>query len=222
MNRLILILIVVLILSALPFLILGDAFEQTISEWLSSKTDPKQLRWLIAGALATDIFLPIPSSFVCTLAGERLGPWEATLYCSAGLSAGAMIGYLLALSIGRPIVQYFVKERELIQASQFVDRYGMLAIILSRPAPILAEACLLYVGLAKMPIHKVLLALLPTNVLIAFAYGWLGEFASKQGWLPYALVVATAAPLLLTWALRKRLSHNLEMNADQSGPNSSE
>ena len=64
---------VVLLVPVVPFLFFGGRFD----EWLRGVAeDPPTVfatAMLVVGLLATDIFLPIPSSVVSTMSGWQLG-----------------------------------------------------------------------------------------------------------------------------------------------------
>ena len=51
----------------------GDSLEARIDHWFDASLSPIATATIVTGVLASDILLPIPSSFVSTLAGSRLG-----------------------------------------------------------------------------------------------------------------------------------------------------
>src|SRR3954468_7544566 len=67
------IVILVLLVPIVPFLIFGPAFEAEVRHDLNRIDSPWILATLVAAVLATDVFLPVPSSLVSTLAGAKLG-----------------------------------------------------------------------------------------------------------------------------------------------------
>ena len=81
-------------------------------------------------------FIPFPSEVVVPPAGYlaragELSSWGVVLASSLGAIAGALINYLLALWLGRPLVYRFVNSRlghalllseaKLIKAEQYFD-----------------------------------------------------------------------------------------------------
>ena len=102
-------------------------------------------------------FIPFPSEVVVPPAGYlaragELSSWGVVLASSLGAIAGALINYLLALWLGRPLVYRFVNSRlghalllseaKLIKAEQYFDKRGAISTFIGRLLP----------GLAKMPL----------------------------------------------------------------------
>ena len=93
------------------------------------------------------------------------------------------------------------------------DRYGPLLIVGTRAVPILAEAAVLAAGMHQLAWTRFLWPLMLSNLGIAAAYSALGDVAATQKWLPFALALATAAPLLVT----KLISRLIRGNESQKG-----
>ncbi len=68
---------VLLAIPAVPFLLYGDFFEtelpHAMREWLRGEPDSVSVAVAVVGLLSVDVFLPVPSSVVCSLAGSFLG-----------------------------------------------------------------------------------------------------------------------------------------------------
>ena len=103
------------------------------------------------GLLCVDVFLPIPSSIVITLLGARLGFWAGWLTAWVGLTLGNVAGYYA----GRLWPQRWAPELD--------DDPAVIAIILSRPVPIIAEALTIACGAARVPVRQMLTASLIGN-----------------------------------------------------------
>lgn len=193
-----------LVLPAIPFLLLGESFETRVVAWLDSGFSPSRAALVIGGLLASDLFLPIPSTAVCALAGATLG-WSggvAVVWC--GLTAGGLIGYLLARGLGRSFAERFANPADLESLDVFMRRYGLYALLVSRALPLLAEAVVLIAGTAKFPFRLFLCGLLVSNLAIAVAYVSVGVWFRDSPALPVAIVGAAVVPLLFAWALRNR------------------
>ena len=90
------------------------------------------------GLLLADVLLPIPSSAVMTLNGALLGLVPGVVVSWAG-GVGAT---LVAFAVGRHSQRWVgrrVPPEEAQRAQAFFDRWGGLAVLLSRPIPLLAE-----------------------------------------------------------------------------------
>ena len=84
--------IVVLAIPIVPFLLFGERVEAVAARpGTSIRRLPARVAAVVIGLLATDIFLPIPSSLVSTLAGWQLGRSAEPLASWLGMSLGAAI-----------------------------------------------------------------------------------------------------------------------------------
>lgn len=191
-------------LPAIPFLLLGEDFESRVVEWLASGFAPSRAALVIGGLLASDLFLPVPSTAVCALAGATLG-WTggvAVVWC--GLTAGGLIGYLLARGLGRSFAERVANPADLAALDGFMRRYGLYALLVSRALPLLAEAVVLIAGMAKFSFRLFLFGLLLSNLAIAVAYVSVGVWFRDSPALPIAILGAAVVPLVFAWALRNR------------------
>ena len=195
----------VLLVPVLPFLFFGGRFE----DWMQSlQDDPPSTNataGLVIGLLATDILLPIPSSLISALAGHQLGWWRATLATWVGMNLGAAIGFALARRWGRPLALWFSKEEDLERMRHVSDLYGPFVLALVRAVPVFAEASVLIVGIHGLSWKRFLPAVLISNFVIALAYSISGHLAKEYQWLPLALGVAVALPILAAAAAQRLL-----------------
>ena len=193
----------VLLIPVLPFLALGGRFE----DWLRGVAeDPPSVpatALLVIGLLATDILLPIPSSVISTLAGWQLGWWRGTLATWIGMNLGAMIGFALARKWGRPLALWLARGEDLQRMRMLSDRYGPAVLVLTRGMPVFAEATVLMAGMHQLSWRRFLPAMLLSNLGIAIAYSVLGEYAQRHQWLPLALGVSVALPVLVAAAANR-------------------
>ena len=74
-----------------------------------------------------------------------------------------------------------------------------LALLISRPVPVVAEAVVFLAGAAGFPVGRFLLAIVPANAALATVWAGLGA-ASSHGNLTPALAGAIMLPAL-AWAL---------------------
>lgn len=183
-----------------PFFIIG---EMPGERWLSA-TDEHAGLFALAGAglLAIDIFLPVPSSIVGTMLGARLG----LLPGFAATFAGLMTGQVLAYAGSRRLLR---REQSDLPAAP-----TLMAIFLSRPVPVLAEAMALAAGASNLRWSEFLLACGTGNLIYALALALNGaEFVPDAALGPGLLL-----PMLLPaagWLVWRRLQRS-----QQSGENS--
>jgi uncharacterized membrane protein YdjX (TVP38/TMEM64 family) len=123
--------------------------------------------------LIADVFLPVPSSLVMLLFGRLFGVvLGAALSLIGGVGATAL-GMLVG-RFGRRGFRRLVGDAEYARASQLLDRYGALAVLATRPVPILAETMALVAGATAMPFGRGLWAATLGSLPGAFLYAWAG------------------------------------------------
>ena len=88
-------------------------------------------------------------------------------------------------------------EEDLERMRGLSQRFGPAVLIVGRGVPVLAEASVLLMGIHRMSWRRFLPAVLLSNLGIAFAYSAFGDFAEQNQWLPLALGVSIALPVLL-------------------------
>lgn len=180
----------------LPFLAEDTAFLLGQERWVAGLAG--------VGLLVVDVVAPVPSSIVMLVNGMLFGSVWGTLLSVVGGAGAAWIGFWIGKrseSVGRR----WLGEGALIRASAFFQKHGMLAVIVSRPVPILAEAVTIIAGMSKMPVQKffpaVLLGLLPTAIIYAVA----GAYAlNLQSGLYVFLAVLVLAGVV--WVVGKRMT----------------
>jgi uncharacterized membrane protein YdjX (TVP38/TMEM64 family) len=205
MVRSLFIVAAVLLVPIVPFLLLGDRLDVWVDPWVTSPPTWPVTAAVVAGLLATDIVLPVPSSAVITLAGHQLGTTVGTAVSWVGMSLGAIFAFALARAFGRPLARRFVSDDELDRMERLSGRYGPLLLVLTRALPVLAEASVLLLGVHRLEWRRFLPAVLATNFGIALGYAAFGEYAARQQWLPAALGISIAAPVAGAWLVRRRL-----------------
>jgi uncharacterized membrane protein YdjX (TVP38/TMEM64 family) len=194
--------IVVLAVPIVPFVLFGERVESWLAAW---RDDPPA--WPIVAAavillLATDVFLPIPSSLVSTLAGSQLGAWGGAVAAWVGMTSGAIIGFAVARQWGPRLVFCVTRPDDLRRTAALVDRLGPLLLVLGRGVPVLAEATVLLFGMHGLSWRRFLPPVLLANLGLALAYSLFGELAERYHSLPLALAVAIALPVLMVAAFR--------------------
>lgn len=162
--------------------------------------------WLAAsiggGLLLADVFIPIPSSVIMIAHGAIfgvLGGFVLSLVASVG---GAMIGWWVGHR-GSRWMDRIVSPNEKVRANAFIERYGLLAIIISRLIPIVAETVAIMSGTTDLGWKRVLVATTvgaaPPALIYAIAGAATVDFAS--GALVTIAVLAVAG---VAWFIGKR------------------
>ncbi|BDC50144.1 hypothetical protein F183_A24600 [Bryobacterales bacterium F-183] len=160
---------VVILVGLLAFILVPFAlFDEPMSAWTLERIrgNPQVSFAWIALALALDVFLPIPSSIVSTLAGTLLGFPVGMLASAVGMTAGSILGYWF----GRAVV-----PEETGRAFALQQKYGVWALLISRGIPVLAEASVMVAGFSRMPFGRFLAVTTLANVAVSAVYAWIGS-----------------------------------------------
>ena len=172
-------------------------FEAQFNRFAEAVASGAGSRWLaaagIAGLLAADILLPVPSSIVSTAAGVLLGFWRGAAVVFAGMTAGCLLGYA-AGSRSTALARRIVGEDGLVRAADLVRRYGDWALVLCRPVPVLAEASVIFAGLAHAPFGRFTALTALANLGIAAGYSAMGAFSMRVESFLLAFLGALVVP----------------------------
>ena len=204
--RPLLLIALVLLVPIVPFVLVHEPLQQWVGRFVDHPPPDWAVVALVIGLLGADVFLPVPSSFVSTLAGSQLSLVGAVLASWLGMNLGAVVGFVVGRRLGRPLAERLSSASDLRQMEQLCRCYGSYVLVLTRALPILAEAAVLLVGLHRMKWKQFLPPVLLSNLGIACAYALLGNYSAQHEWLPAALAISVALPLLLATLLRKRPS----------------
>jgi uncharacterized membrane protein YdjX (TVP38/TMEM64 family) len=160
------------------------------------------------GLLLVDVFIPVPSSIVMTAQGAIFGFLGGTVLGLIGSVGATLIGF----AIGRRssgLINRYAGIDEQAQSASLLARYGPLAIIVTRPLPILAETTAIMAGATSITARQVLAGSLVGCLPAAALYSAAGSFASSvaTGLLIFPIVIALAAVFwLIGWLLERRLT----------------
>lgn len=196
-------LLILFAIPVIPFLWLGESFEQSLLDALRQPRSPVVVSSWVIGLLAADMFLPVPSSAVITYAGGVLGFAWGAFIAWLGLTIGGIGGFWLARLFGEPLVRWLSDADDVNRVGSFARSHGETAIYLTRALPILAEACILMVGAGRMPWRRFLGPMLMSNALLALTYAACGAWFRDSNSFPIAIVASGAVPLIAALALRK-------------------
>ncbi len=178
-----------------PFLLFGPWFEEATRAFFERGHQPGVMMAFAGVLLAADPVLPIPSSVIATLLAAEVGLVPAAITNSVALSLACVFGYYVGRSggwawerSGRTIPDGF---------AHWVRRYGIAAVLLCRPVPILAEASLMIAGAAQVKARPLLIACVLTQVALGTAYAFAGSGWGTDQWNGLAVFLgAIALPTL--------------------------
>ncbi len=158
----------------------------------------------IVGVLSVDLLLPVPSSLVMIASGALFGTVMGGCLSLAGSLAGNYAGFEAARVFGRQAVERWIGSAQLGRMERAFARHGALAIVATRPLPIVMETLSVAAGLSNMRRSTFLLASLVGTAPVVFLYAYAGAASLSMGTvLPAVLILA--AVVTVGWAVARAL-----------------
>ena len=185
----------VLALILIPFFLWEETFNALAADLVTRHRGAWWLPPAIAGLLASDVFLPIPSSVLSTASGVLLGFFGGAVTNSAGMTAGCWLGY----RTGR-----LASARADEKMTALWERYGEWTLVLTRAVPVLAEAAVFFAGMSAMPFRRFLLLTTFANIGIGTLYAAVGAYAMEWNSFLGAFLGSLAVPALAHGIMRVR------------------
>jgi uncharacterized membrane protein YdjX (TVP38/TMEM64 family) len=142
------------------------------------------------GLLVADVFLPVPSSGVMLAHGALFGVVVGAALSLLGSLGAFAVGFALGRR-GSQAVGRLVSEEERTRADRLLRRWGVLAVVVTRPVPILAETMAFVAGTSSLGWRPSLLAALVGSLPAALLYAVAGALAVSfaTGAVVFAVVV---------------------------------
>ncbi len=166
--------------------------------------------WIAAsvgvGLLVIDVLLPVPSSLVMVAHGALFGTIIGTLLSLIGSLGATMTGFYIGRR-GEALLGRLITDEERARADAMLDRWGALAIVATRPLPLLAETTAILAGASNLRFRSVMLAGLvgsfPPSLLYALAGSLAATFQNTA--LVFAAVVLVTGAF---WLVNRRVMRN--------------
>lgn len=158
----------------------------------------QQAGWIAAvvgvSLLALDVLLPVPSNIVMIAHGALFGIVAGTLLSLLGTMLASVAAFWIGRRGGR-LLTLAVPADERAHADAFLARWGVVAIMVSRPLPLLAETILVLAGASSLGWRTAMLATLIGSLPLCLFYAWAGaaSIGYVGGVLVFALTIVLAA-----------------------------
>ncbi|HZI13105.1 MAG TPA: VTT domain-containing protein, partial [Myxococcus sp.] len=123
-----------------PFFLFGADLDAAAQRFLEARPPAWQVALAVAGLLAGDVLLPVPSSLVATASGGLLGFWAGTAASWLGMMGGCAVGYGLGAHAGTAALRRTAGEAEAHRLPRASERLGPWFLLVFRAVPVLAEA----------------------------------------------------------------------------------
>ncbi|MFO7303493.1 MAG: VTT domain-containing protein [Acidobacteriota bacterium] len=170
--------LIVVAVILVPFFLFEDYFTGLADRAVSGDVSVPWAVTIIAGLLAVDVLLPVPSSVVSAAAGLLLGFWLGATVVWVAMTVSCLIAYAIGAS-SVTLTRRIVGEDGLLRASRLASRYGALALVFCRPVPVLAEASVIFAGMTKLPFGHFLAVTTLANLGVAVAYAAVGAYSMR-------------------------------------------
>ncbi len=125
------------------------------------------------GLLIADVVLPVPSSIVMVAHGALFGVLWGTMLSLVGSVGAAVFGFAIGRRGGK-LLERVVTPVERARASSILERWGTLAIIVTRPVPLLAETVAIMAGGSSMSWRAIVAASIAGSLPPALLYALTG------------------------------------------------
>jgi uncharacterized membrane protein YdjX (TVP38/TMEM64 family) len=157
------------------------------------------------GLLIADVVLPVPSSIVMVAHGALFGVLWGTVLSLIGSVGAAVFGFAIGRRGGR-LLERVVTPAERARASSILARWGTLAIIVTRPVPLLAETVAIMAGASSMSWRALIIASIAGSLPPALLYALTGAAVAdlQNTALMFGVVLVVAG---LFWFLGMIFSH---------------
>ncbi|HYI12429.1 MAG TPA: VTT domain-containing protein [Thermoanaerobaculia bacterium] len=136
--------------------------------------------------LIADAVLPVPSSLIMIAHGKLFGVATGALLSLAGSVGSALAAFAIGRAGTRGIRRLVLPEGH-DRASALLARWGLAAVAVTRPVPILAETVAILAGSSRLGWLQTALAAAAGSILPAMVYAWAGAHARSAN---HAVVVA--------------------------------
>lgn len=157
-------------------------------------SDPMTAYLLIVGLMAIESsFIPFPSEIIVppaayfAVAQGNINIYAVVAFATVGALIGALVNYVLAAWLGRPIVYRFanssfgyiclIDERKVANAEAYFDKHGAVSTFVGRLIPAVRQLISIPAGLARMDLGKfIVFTILGAGI-------WNGVLAGLGAWL---------------------------------------
>lgn len=212
--------IAVIVAILIPFVLFEDYFNALAARAAGGELSTTTAVVVIGGLLALDVFLPVPSSLVSAAAGVLLGLVWGTVVVWVGMTVSCVIGYAVGAR-SSALARRLVGADGLARAADAATRYGLAALALCRPVPVLAEASVVMAGMMRVPPARFAVVCVWSNLGVAFVYAAIGAWSMGVNSFLLAFLGAMAFPGA-AWLVARVWSARLGASADRARDDAAE
>jgi uncharacterized membrane protein YdjX (TVP38/TMEM64 family) len=182
------------------YTILSSGDKQRISEWVNQFGFWGPL--LIVVIMIAQMFLiVIPSPLIMVVAVLAYGAWWGSVISYASVFVASTVGYWIGHAAGDSLIDNLLGKSKREKTTEYVERYGVWAVILARVSPFLSNDAISFIGgLIRMGYFKFMLAttigIIPLIGLIAYLGEDMDKLKNSLYWISGIGIVVFALYLL--------------------------
>ena len=202
MKRFLLIVIITLLIFLALFLAgraSGLLTPDSIRSWLegmqSTGAGRVKVAFVLVGLMGLDLFFPVPSSLVMALSGMFYGFAPGTGVAFAASMFTAVLGFGACRLGGHVWVRRIVGEKDIEKVGGWFEAYGVFAILISRPIPMLTEILSCLAGMSAMRTRTFLVATAVGHLPVCAFYSYVGSKGNFADPWPVVAVSLTVPAL---------------------------
>ena len=167
--------------------------------WLMMKRASAVAALLGVGLLVADVVLPVPSSLIMVAHGALFGVFVGTILSLIGSMGAALLGFAIGRR-GGPMLERLVPAEGRARVDRMLVKWGAVAIVATRPLPVLAETVAILAGASPISLKKLVLASLVGSLPPALLYALTGALAAtfQNTALMFAVVMLVTGSFWLT------------------------
>lgn len=174
------------------FDVLTSDDEKRIDKWVGQFKLAGPLILILVMIVQMFLFV-VPNVFVMIVAIVSYGPFWGAVISFVGVFASSSVGYIIGKYLGPVTVDKLMSEKTRKKTSNFIRRYGVTAIAITRISSFSNDSLSIVAGLLKMNYGKYILATLggitPLIVLLAI-YGQNGKILKSLIWVAaFSLII---------------------------------
>jgi uncharacterized membrane protein YdjX (TVP38/TMEM64 family) len=141
--------------------------------------------------LVSDIVLPVPGSLIMIGNGALFGVFSGTMLSLAGGLVASVLGFQIGRK-GNKLINRFISEKEKESAEKLMTKWGYLAIIVTRPIPLLSETTIIIAGTTDLKWNKMFLSSALGFLPGAYIYALTGASAISADMSIYSFLIVLA------------------------------
>lgn len=181
------------------FHVLVSQDDKKIGDWVEKFGIVGPLVLMLIMIVQMFLFV-VPNILVMVISILLYGPFWGSVISLVGVFCSSSVGYFLGRYLGPITVNKLIKTETQLKISNFIERYGVGAIAITRLASLSNDSLSIVAGLLKMSYRKYILATLtgitPLILLLA-TYGRNGRIERALIWIAGVSLVLLMAYIII-------------------------